>query len=234
MPVRADRAVLNSAATGPQAWPLIPEIPMYASVSTPVRSSTLPQNLSHDILAAKARVAELREKIVSAPVNEPSNADLMTVILGMREQMALKEDIHVVKFETFHELRAELDPICAHIAEVDAKASQSLYETQVLNDQVKIAEEATRRDSAQMVQLKSALRNLEARLTAGGFTLSETSSIQLFSAFALSAGQPTYRAAPSEQLSKTSSSSIVETRSPFTFVISGRRQASHILERPWR
>ena len=91
MPVRADRAVLNFAATGPQAWFLIPEIPMYASVSTPVRNSTLSQNLSPDILAAKARVAELREKIVSAPVNEPSNADLMTVILGMREQMALKE-----------------------------------------------------------------------------------------------------------------------------------------------
>ena len=72
--------------------------------------------------------------------------------------------------ETVQELRAELAPIPAHIAEVDTKASQALYETKVLNDQMKIAEEASRRDNARMAQLESGLRNLEARLAAGGIT----------------------------------------------------------------
>ena len=72
--------------------------------------------------------------------------------------------------ETVQELRAELAPIRAHIAEVDAKASQAFYETKVLNDQMKIAEEASRRDNARMAQLESGLRNFEARLAAGGIT----------------------------------------------------------------
>ena len=117
--------------------------------------------------------------MIYAPASEPSNADLMNIILGMREQMALKEDIHVAIFETFHELRAELDPICAHIAEVDAKASQALYKTKVLNDQLRVAEEATHRDSARMAQLEAGLRNLEARLAAGGHLRSSSSAHSL-------------------------------------------------------
>ena len=58
-PARADRAVVNSVVAGPQAWHLIPEIPMYASVSKLVCNLTLSQNLPPDILGAKARVAEL-------------------------------------------------------------------------------------------------------------------------------------------------------------------------------
>ena len=94
----------------------------------------------------------------------------MTVILGMREQMALKADIEVAKLETVKEIRAELAPIRAHVAEVETKANQALTETKVLHDRMISAEEATRIDSLRIAQLESGIRNLEARLAATGLS----------------------------------------------------------------
>ena len=77
-----------------------------AFTGTPLRSTFAATSvrgqpiLSPEILAAKVLVAELREQLTSTPPLEPSNADLMTVTLGMREQMALNADIEVAKLET--------------------------------------------------------------------------------------------------------------------------------------
>ena len=105
---------------------------MYASVATPVRHSIAQSSLSPDILAAKARVTEMRERLkkpVDHPTSEPSNADLMSVILGMRDMMALKEDVQVAKLETVQEIRTELAPIREHIADVEAKADRAVEDT---------------------------------------------------------------------------------------------------------
>ena len=153
---------------------MAPQLPgASAFIGTPVHaksvSTVLGQpSLSPDIVAAKARVAGLRDKFRGIPPLEPTNADLMTVILGMREQLALKADIEVAKFETVKEIRAELGPIRAQVAEVDSKATQALTETQVLHDRMSLSEETTHRDNLRLVQLESGIRNLEARLAAGG------------------------------------------------------------------
>ena len=156
--------------------PMAPALPgiSAAFIGTPIRSTSASKSgqpsLSPDILAAKVRVAELRQHLNSTPPLEPSNADLMTVILGMREQMALKADIEVAKLETVKEIRAELAPIRAHVAEVETKANQALTETKVLHDRMISAEEATRIDSLRIAQLESGIRNLEARLAATGLS----------------------------------------------------------------
>ena len=67
----------------------------------------------------------------------------MSVILGMRDMMALKEDVQVAKLETVQEIRTELAPIREHIADVEAKAdlavedtTRALQETKQLHDRL--------------------------------------------------------------------------------------------------
>ena len=76
----------------------------------------------------------MREKLKPAiPLtSEPSNADPMSVILGMRDMMALKEYVQVAKLEAVQETLTELAPIREHIVEVDIKADRALTETKIL------------------------------------------------------------------------------------------------------
>ena len=109
--VSESRSPRRDIAAGLRALPVGPNLPMYASVATPERHSIAQSRLWPDILAAKARVTEMRERLkkpVDHPTSEPSNADLMSVILGMRDMMALKEDVQVAKLETVQEIRTEL------------------------------------------------------------------------------------------------------------------------------
>ena len=152
----------------------------------------------------------------------------MSVILGMREQMALKADIEVAKLETVKEIRAELGPIRAQVAEVDSKATQALTESRVLHDRMSLSEETTHRNNLRLVQLESGIRNLEARLAAGGLIFKRDKfdpALQRIRFVGWPANTPS---SAKRTAIEVSSNNIVQTRSPFTLVISGRRRASRI------
>ncbi len=155
-----------SASAGPMSWPPPPGMPQYASLATPVHrpGASLP-SLSPDIASAKERVTEMRAKLASQNASgEPTKADLMNAIIGMKEQMALKEDIEVAKLETVKEIRSEIAPLRESIAEVDTKAVRALDETKMLHDRMVTAEQGQIREFDRVGRLESEVQELKKQL----------------------------------------------------------------------
>ena len=155
-----------SASAGPMSWPPPPGMPQYASLATPVHrpGASLP-SLSPDIASAKERVAEMRAKLASQNASgEPTNSDLMNAIIGMKEQMALKEDIEVAKLETVKEIRSEIAPLRESIADVDTKAAQALDETKMLHQRMVTAEQGQIREFDRVGRLESEVQELKKQL----------------------------------------------------------------------
>ena len=161
----------GASSSGPQSWPPppAPSLPAFnVSLATPMhRPAVSITSLSPEIASAKERVAVMRAKLATENVSgEPTNSDLMHAIIGMKEQMALKEDIEVAKLETVKEIRSEIAPLRESTAEVDTKAVRALDETKMLHDRMVTAEQGQIREFDRVGRLETEVKLLKEQFAA--------------------------------------------------------------------
>ncbi len=138
----------SSASSGPAPWPMVPQMPQFparAFIGTPApvarASAQSAPSVSPELAAARQRLAAVRSEFETEQVPaEPKIADVLRAIQGLTEKVALKEDLQVAKLETIKEVRSEIAPIHAHVAQIEANTAKALDETKALHDRLVVVE----------------------------------------------------------------------------------------------